>query len=51
MRVKSKKINVLEIRRVLEEIVSEFSEYKRLAQGTNKCDLIIRAENLLEKLP
>lgn len=38
-----------EMREMLTKIVSGFQEYKRLAQGTDKCDLIIKAEQLLNK--
>lgn len=39
-----------ETKEVLQDIVSNFSEYTRLAQGTDKCESIIKAQQLLNKL-
>lgn len=48
---KNKGIDIqTETKNVLRDIVSNFSEYTRLAQGTDKCETIIRAEQLLNKL-
>jgi hypothetical protein len=48
---KKKEIDIQsETKEVLQYIISNFSEYTRLAQGTNKCEAIIKAEQLLDKL-
>lgn len=38
-----------EMLEMLKEIVSEFDIYKSLAQGTSKCDAIMKAEQLIKE--
>lgn len=34
---------------MLKRVVYEFSEYKRLAQGTSKCDVVLQSEKLIKE--